>query len=109
MVHYALIELTGVQWEVSYTACVEVAAAGPIPEGMVSKTLSPTAYAVFTHNGTLERLPDTFQYIYGDWLPRSGRRRANEPEFARYDGRYLGPANEASAFDIYIPIESGEA
>ncbi|WP_446673938.1 AraC family transcriptional regulator [Paenibacillus sedimenti] len=36
---YALITLTGVEWEVSYTACVEVTEEGQIPEGMVYKVL----------------------------------------------------------------------
>ncbi|MNS50909.1 Transposon Tn10 TetD protein [compost metagenome] len=101
---YALIELTGVQWEVSYTACVEVSEEGQPPEGMVYKVLPSRTYAVFSHRGSIDRLPDTFQYIYNTWLPRSGRLRMNAPEFARYDHRYLGPMNDDSEFDIYIPI-----
>ncbi|RUT33671.1 helix-turn-helix domain-containing protein [Paenibacillus zeisoli] len=101
---YALIELTGVQWEVAYTACATVTHKGRIPEGMVYRTLPSTTYAVFSHRGSLDRLPDTFQYIYHTWLPRSGRTRMNAPELARYDHRYLGPTNEDSEFDIYIPI-----
>ncbi|MCP1184566.1 GyrI-like domain-containing protein [Paenibacillus sp. 1781tsa1] len=63
-------------------------------------------YAVFTHKGTLARLNDTFQYIYETWLPQSGSVRTNAPEFARYDQRYLGPTNEDSVLDIYIPVSS---
>lgn len=102
--YYALIELTGVQWEVSYTACAMVTHEGQIPEGMVYRILPSTTYAVFSHRGSLDRLPDTFQYIYNTWLPSSGRMRMNAPELARYDHRYLGPTNEDSEFDIYIPI-----
>ncbi|MEF3305385.1 AraC family transcriptional regulator [Paenibacillus sp. GYB003] len=103
-VFYALIELTGVRWEVSYTACVEVEEAGRLPEGMVYKVLPSGTYAVFSHRGSLERLSDTFDYIYNIWLPKSGKLRTNDPEFARYDERYLGPTNENSEIDIYIPI-----
>ncbi|MCP1310163.1 AraC family transcriptional regulator [Paenibacillus tyrfis] len=103
-IYYALIELTGDKWEVSYTACVEVVEEGKLPEGMVYKVLPSTTYAVFSHKGTVARIQDTFEYIYSSWLPKSGRTRLNQPEFARYDHRYLGPSNEDSEFDIYIPI-----
>nr|WP_245368497.1 GyrI-like domain-containing protein [Paenibacillus silagei] len=102
---YAVIELTGEQWEVTYTACVEAASEeSTVPLGMAAKLLPAATYAVFTHKGTLARLNDTFQYIYETWLPQSGSVRTNAPEFARYDQRYLGPTNEDSVLDIYIPV-----
>ncbi|MDQ0723490.1 putative transcriptional regulator YdeE [Paenibacillus sp. W4I10] len=103
-IYYALVELTGTEWEVFYAACVEVGEVGKPPAGMVDKVLPPTTYAVFSHKGSIERIQDTIQYIYGTWLPKSGRLRMNQPEFVRYDHRYLGPLNEDSEFDIYIPI-----
>jgi len=103
-VFYALIELTGAQWEVSYSACVEVSEEGHLPDGMVYRVLPSRTYAVFLHRGSLERLPDTFFYIYCIWLPKSGRTRTDDPEFARYDHRYVGPTSDDSEFDIYIPI-----
>lgn len=105
-IFYSVIELTGNQWGVSYTACVEVSEEGQLPEGMVYKSLAPTTYAVFSHRGSLARISDTFQYIYSTWLPKSGKTRANAPELARYDHRYLGPDHEDSEFDIYIPVSS---
>jgi len=102
--YYAVVELVGPAYEVSYTACVEVGDGGEPPEGMVRKTLPAATYAVFTHKGVVSRMQETFQYIYGSWMPRSGTHRADGPEFARYDGRYLGPMNENSEIDIYIPV-----
>lgn len=103
-IYYALIELTGNKWEVFYTTCVEVVEEGKLPEGMVYKVLPSTTCAVFSHKGAVARIQDTFEYIYSSWLPKSGRMRLNQPEFARYDHRYLGPTNENSEFDIYIPV-----
>lgn len=103
-IFYALIECTGVQWEISYTACVEVSDVGRLPVGMVYKVLPPSTYAAFTHRGPLTRISDTFHYIYSTWLPKSGRQRANAPEFARYDHKYVGPNDDDSEFDIYIPV-----
>nr|WP_216855474.1 GyrI-like domain-containing protein [Paenibacillus alba] len=106
-IFYAVIELTGRQWEVTYIACVEVAGEeSVVPLGMVAKLLPVVTYAIFTHKGTLSRLNDTFQYIYETWLPQSGSVRTNYPEFVRYDHRYLGPMNEDSVLDIYIPVGS---
>ncbi|MGN7760575.1 AraC family transcriptional regulator [Paenibacillus sp. 22594] len=106
-IFYAVIELTGEQWEVTYTACVEATSEeNTVLLGMVAKLLPAATYAVFTHKGTLARLNDTFQYIYETWLPQSGSVRTNAPEFARYDQRYLGPTNEDSVLDIYIPVSS---
>jgi AraC family transcriptional regulator len=106
-IFYAVIELTGRQWEITYIACVEVVSEeSVVPLGMVAKLLPVVTYAVFTHKGTLSRLNDTFQYIYETWLPQSGSVRANCPEFVRYDHRYLGSMNEDSVLDIYIPVGS---
>ena len=33
-------------------------------------------YAVVTHKGPFERLPDVYAQLYGDWLPHSGREPA---------------------------------
>ncbi|MXO80323.1 helix-turn-helix domain-containing protein, partial [Paenibacillus sp. OT2-17] len=53
-IFYAVIELTGRQWEVTYIACVEVASEeSVVPLGMVAKLLPAVTYAVFTHKGTL--------------------------------------------------------
>ncbi|MFC0214992.1 GyrI-like domain-containing protein [Paenibacillus chartarius] len=104
-IYYAVVEPTGVQWELSYTACVEVSAiTGRPPEGMICKALPASTYAVFTHRGSLKRIPDTYHYIYSTWFPKSGRERLDGAEFARYDSRYLGPANDDSALDLYIPV-----
>lgn len=103
-VYYAVIAPEGEQWEMTYTACVEVSGEGVQPEGMVITVLLARTYAVFSHRGQLDRLQDTYQYIYSSWLPRSGRVRLEAPEFARYDHRYRGPSNEESEFKIYIPV-----
>lgn len=104
-IYYSLIELAGDNWEASYTACIEIDEEVELPEGMVYKVIQPATYAVFTHKGTVARIQDTFEYIYSTWLPKSENTRMNQPEFAHYDHRYLGPMSEDSEIDIYIPIE----
>jgi len=43
-----------------------------IPEGMSYRRIPAHKYAVFTHKGTLEKLKETYTYIYNIWLPVSG-------------------------------------
>lgn len=106
--YYALIELTGMEWETSYTACIKINGNKDLPDGMVEKRLPPATYAVFRHQGTIAKIQETFQYIYCVWMPKSGRTRMNLPEFARYGEGYLGPWDEHSELDIFIPVVPSE-
>ncbi|MCY9514786.1 GyrI-like domain-containing protein [Paenibacillus apiarius] len=103
-IFYGVIEPTGVKREFTYMACVDVSEKGNIPKGMVHKVIPSSSYAVFTHKGSLNNLTDTFQYIYGTWYPKSGKKRTDGPEFELYGEKFLGPMNEDSEFEIYIPI-----
>lgn len=42
-------------------------------------------------------------YIYGAWLPKSGRKLREAPDLELYDHRF-NPESENSEFDIYIPV-----
>jgi AraC family transcriptional regulator len=51
----------------------------------------------------MAEMPQTYPYIYNTWLPQSGYRHGQAPEFELY-GETFDPANPASAFEIYIPV-----
>jgi len=87
-----------------YIACVEVSSLDEVPEGMVGQVVTSNKYAVFTHKGPVDRLGDTYEYIYSTWLPKSGYEPAPAHDFELYDDRFnLGSEN--SQMDIYIPIK----
>lgn len=86
-----------------YIACIGVTEFGKIPEGMVGAEVPAATYAVFTHKGTLENLPRTYEYIYGTWFPKSGYEPVGMNEFEYYDQRFTG--KEDSEFDIYVPLK----
>lgn len=88
----------------SYIACVEVSSFDEIPEGMVSEVVTTNKYAVFTHKGSTDRLGDTYEYIYGTWLPKSEYEPAPAHDFELYDERF-NSGSENSEMDIYIPIK----
>lgn len=101
---YGVIEPSGTERDYHYIACAEVSGQGNIPADMVYKFFPASSYAVFTHKGSLDKLTDTYQYIYGAWFPKSGKVRTNGPEFEMYGEKFSGPMDEDSEFDIYIPI-----
>lgn len=88
--------------EFSYFAGIEVKDFSDIPKGMLIKIIPNSKYAVFTHKGSLSKLKDTYNFIYGVWLPQSGYELAELDTIELYDSR----SNAAdSEFDIHIPLK----
>lgn len=88
----------------SYMACVEVSDTDQIPAGMVARTIPASKYAVFTHQGSLDKLMDTYNYVYQTWLPTSGCELSGSFCFEVYDERF-NPVGENSELDIYVPVK----
>ena len=61
-------------------------------------------YAVFTHKGHVAGVRATFAAIFQKWIPESGLRVANTPNFERY-GREFNPMTGLGGFEIWVPIE----
>lgn len=85
-------------------AAVEVSSFDDLPEGFEAFTLPPGMYAVFNHIGGPASGPQTFQYIFAQWLPSSGYTLDNRPHFellgAKYDNN--DPNSEE---EIWIPVK----
>ena len=90
--------------ECTYMACTEVSTFDSIPEGMESFVIPSGNYAVFTHKGELAKFEMTMGYIYGSWLPKSGKKLRSAPDIEMYDERFKLNQPD-SEIDIYIPIE----
>jgi AraC family transcriptional regulator len=60
-------------------------------------------YAVFTHSDHLSTLKKTYDAIYRDWLPQSGKTPTSGPTFERYDENF-NPATGMGGLEIWIPI-----
>lgn len=89
--------------ECLYIAGTMVTQLTNIPEGMTGREIPHGTYAVFTHKGSLAQLDHTMNYIYGAWLPKSGKKLREAPDLELYDHRF-NPESVQSEFDIYIPI-----
>lgn len=88
----------------TYVCCKDVENFDFVPEGMVAKVVPSSRYAVFTHKGSVESLGETYDYIYGSWLPKSGYEiNGIKYDFELYDERFDN--SSSSEMDIYIPIK----
>ena len=89
------------QGEFEYIAGVDVTSTDRMPEGMVQRTVPAGTYAVFPC--TLTTIHETYDYAANTWLPSSGYKWAQAPDFERYDETF-DPADPESLLTIYIPV-----
>ena len=75
-----------------------------LPEALAQPPLRPGKYAVFTHRGSLEKLLQTYQYIYGTWLPSSGQRLDDRDDFEVYERKVLAMEDPENEVKLYIPV-----
>lgn len=90
--------------DIYYFAAVEVTEIDDVPEGLTSKIVPKSEYAVFSEKRRGE-VGGPEGYAYTTWLPGSGRQLNVEisGDFEVYQSRYnIGPECEC---EIYIPIK----
>ena len=89
-----------------YIVAHEIHKVEDIPEGLIIEKFPSQKYAVFTHLGKLDKLGETFSFIYEEWLPNNSRyeRVPFAPEFEWYDQRFQ-KNSDISELDLYIPIQ----
>ena len=90
-----------------YIAGIAADADAEPPEGMEKIVVEPQTYAVFTHKLKGETInidiKPTLQHIFGTWLPNSGYRLAESPDFEFYGERF-DPATKTGEIDFYVPV-----
>ncbi|WP_372371147.1 GyrI-like domain-containing protein [Candidatus Uabimicrobium sp. HlEnr_7] len=87
-----------------YMPCAEVNNIDNIPISMVAKTVPENEYAVFTHKGSLDKIKDTYEYIYGTWLSKSSYSSAGLYDFGMYNDDFSIENPEESRVYIHIPV-----
>jgi AraC family transcriptional regulator len=86
-------------------AAVEVQDFNSIPAKMEPYKLPGGLYAVFVHRGGAYTGDETFQYIFGTWLPDSEYALDNRPHFELLDEKYKNYVPDSEE-EIWIPIKS---
>lgn len=84
-------------------AAIEVKDFDAVPEGMHTLPLPAGLYAVFLHKGPASKGPETYQYIFGTWLPASGFRGDDRPHFALMGEKYRHDDPDSEE-ELWIPV-----
>jgi AraC family transcriptional regulator len=69
------------------------------------QTLEGGECAVLTHLGPYSGLGEAYRWLFGTWLPTSGREPRNAPPFEVYFNNPRETPPEQLRTDIYIPLE----
>ena len=73
------------------------------PSDLEARTVQAGEYAEFTHKGPMRSVNHTMNYIYGSWLPKSGRKRREGPEVTVYTER-IDPNSPDNVVKILVPL-----
>jgi len=87
-------------------AAIEVNDFSFVPDGMETYELSGGQYAVFIHKGPASDFHQTFQYIFGVWLPQSKYELDHRPHFEVLGEKYKNNAPDSEE-EVWIPVKEG--
>jgi AraC family transcriptional regulator len=86
-----------------YIAGVEVADFSDLPREFSRVRIPEQRYAVFTHRDHISTIRRTINTIWNQWLPSSGLKAADAPNFERYEN--FDPATGNGGVEIWVPIK----
>lgn len=84
-------------------AAVAIKSGDKLPSTLGLLELPSGTYAVFHHKGGPETAPQSFAFIYGQWLPTSGYVLDHRPHFEVLGSRYNN-SHPDSEEEIWIPV-----
>ena len=87
-----------------YIAGVEVADFSDLPREFARVRIPEQQYAVFTHAEHISTIRRTVSAIWNQWLPQSGLKVADAPNFERYDEKF-DPATGNGGLEIWVPVQ----
>jgi AraC family transcriptional regulator len=87
-----------------YIAGVEVTDFSDLPREFSRVRIPEQKYAVFTHSEHISTIRRTVNTIWNHWLPMSGMKAADAPNFERYDEKF-DPLTGNGGLEIWIPVK----
>ena len=88
-----------------YLAGVEVSSLDALPPEFQHLRVPEQTYAVFAHRDHVSTIRATMHAIWSSWLPQSGRRVVDAPDFERY-GPDFDTVAGTGTIEIWIPVEA---
>jgi AraC family transcriptional regulator len=86
-----------------YIAGVEVPDFSDLPREFSRVRIPEQKYAVFSHRDHISTIRRTVTTIWNEWLPASGLKAADAPNFERYDQNF-DPLTGNGGLEIWIPV-----
>jgi AraC family transcriptional regulator len=87
-----------------YIAGVEVLDFSDLPREFARVRIPEQRYVVFTHSEHISTIRRTVSAIWNQWLPQSGLKIADAPNFERYDEKF-DPATGNGGLEIWVPVK----
>jgi AraC family transcriptional regulator len=87
-----------------YIAGVEVSDFSDLPREFSRVRIAEQKYAVFTHRDHISTIRRTVNTIWNHWLPVSGLKAADAPNFERYDENF-DPLTGDGGLEIWVPVK----
>jgi AraC family transcriptional regulator len=87
-----------------YIAGVEVSDFSDLPREFSRVRIPEQKYAVFTHSDHISTIRRTVNTIWNHWLPASGLKAADAPNFERYDENF-DPLTGNGGLEIWVPVK----
>jgi AraC family transcriptional regulator len=87
-----------------YIAGVEVSDFSDLPREFSRVRIPGARYAVFTHREHISTIRRTVNTVWNHWLPSSGLKAADAPNFERYDENF-DPLTGNGGLEIWVPVK----
>jgi AraC family transcriptional regulator len=87
-----------------YIAGVAVSDFDNLPAEFARTRVPAQIYAIFEHRGHVTAIKQTYEAIWRDWLPKSGRKPADGPTLERMDQRF-DPATGNGVLEIWLALQ----
>jgi len=87
-----------------YISGVEVSDFSDLPREFARVRIPEQRYAVFTHSDHISTIRRTVNTIWNHWLPASGLKAADAPNFERYDEKF-NPVTGDGGLEVWVPIK----
>ncbi|MCH4886637.1 AraC family transcriptional regulator [Acidaminobacter sp. JC074] len=91
--------------ELFFFCAVEVEGPVDVSFQFTYKEIPSQRYLKFRHKGKANEVGYTYAYIFEEWLPQTDYKLPGLFNFEYYGDEYLGPYNDDSISEIYIPLK----
>jgi AraC family transcriptional regulator len=89
-----------------FDICGEVQApVPPNPQGVINKSIPAGRFARLRHLGSTDRIGESANILYREWLPSSGEELKDFPLLFHYIKRIPEVAEHEQVTDIYLPLK----